>query len=82
MRLLPILYNGALDEEGEYMEIANLILGIIASILSILAAVIGIRNRADIKKIHNEFRGNKASARGDNNIQVIGANNKVGHHDR
>lgn len=64
------------------MEIANLVLGIIASIFSILAAAIGICNRADIKKMRDEFRGNKASARGDNNIQVIGANNKVGHHDR
>lgn len=59
------------------MEIVNLALGILASLLSIVATFIGLRNQNDIKKMRDEFQGNKMIANGNSNAQVIGSGNRV-----
>lgn len=59
------------------MEIAELIFSIIASVLSIVATVIGLQNKNEIRKMCNEFQGNKLVAKGDGNAQVLGSGNRV-----
>lgn len=46
------------------METLDLILGIVASVASIVAAVISLSVKSDIKKMRDSFRGNTVSASG------------------
>lgn len=59
------------------METVNLVLGVLASLLSIVATIIGLRNQNDIKKMRDEFQDNKMIANGSSNAQVIGSGNRV-----
>lgn len=62
------------------METLNLILGIAASVVSIVAAVISLSVKSDVKKMQDSFQGNTMSASGTGNSQVMGSNNKANVH--
>lgn len=62
------------------METLNLILGIAASVVSIVAAVISLSAKSDVKKMQNSFQGNTMSVSGTGNSQVMGSDNKANVH--
>lgn len=62
------------------METLNLILGIVASFASIVAAVISFSVKSDLKKMRDSFQDNTMSASGTGNSQVMGSDNKVNVH--
>lgn len=62
------------------METLNLILGIVASGSSIVAAVISLSVKSDVKKMRDSFQGNTMSASGTGNSQVMGSDNKADVH--
>lgn len=62
------------------MESLNLILGIVASGASIVAAVISLSVKSDVKKMRDSFQGNTMSASGTGNSQVMGSDNKADVH--
>ena len=59
------------------METAGLLLGIVASVFSISATIFSFLNYRNLKKIQNVGSGNKSHARGNDNIQVSGVDNRV-----
>ncbi|RGW91186.1 hypothetical protein DWV42_09000 [Collinsella sp. AF05-8-2] len=62
------------------METLNLILGIVASGASIVAAVISLSVKSDVKKMRDSFQGNIMSVSGTGNSQVMGSDNKADVH--
>ena len=62
------------------METLNLILGIVASGASIVAAVISLSVKSDIKKMRDSFQGSSMSVSGTGNSQVMGSGNKANVH--
>lgn len=62
------------------METLNLVLGIAASVVSIVAAVISFSAKSDVKKMQDSLQGNTMSASGTGNSQVMGSNNKANVH--
>lgn len=62
------------------METLNLILGIAASVVSIVAAVISLSAKSDVKKMRNSFQDNTMSVSGTGNSQVMGSDNKANVH--
>lgn len=62
------------------METLTLVLGIAASVVSIVAAVISLSVKSDVKKMQDSFQGNTMSASGTGNSQVMGSNNKANVH--
>lgn len=62
------------------METLNLILGIVASGASIVAAVISLSVKSDVKKMRDSFQGYTMSASGTGNSQVMGSDNKADVH--
>lgn len=73
------LYPSGLRDR-QRMETLNLILGIVASVASIIAAVISLSVKSDVKKMRDAFRDNTMSASGTGNSQVIGSDNKANVH--
>lgn len=63
------------------MEQLNIILSIIASTLSIAAAIIALVTRSEVKKLNDSYGSNKQVARGNNNVQSIGHDNGAKHDD-
>ncbi|MGF7495067.1 hypothetical protein [Lactococcus lactis] len=55
-----------------------MILGIIASVASILATIFAFLNHKEIQKLTNKNSNNKQRAKGDGNVLMNGDNNKVG----
>lgn len=64
------------------METAELVFSIVASLFSIFATVISLRTRSEVKRMRDEFQGNKLVAKGNGNAQVVGSDNKVGTDER
>lgn len=64
------------------MEQLNTTLGIIASVLSIMATIVTLQNKSEIKKLRDSYDRNKQKAKGDGNTQVVGHNNWMGTDDR
>lgn len=62
------------------METLNLILGIIASAVSIVAAVISFSVKSDVKKMRDSFKSSTMNASGIGNSQIMGSDNKVNVH--
>lgn len=62
------------------METLNLILGIVASGASIVAAVISLSVKSDVKKMLDSFQGNIMSVSGTGNSQVMGSDNRADVH--
>lgn len=65
---------------GVSMEKINLILSIVASLISIISAGVGINYYKKTKKIHLELENkfsNNTQFSGDNSTQIIGKKNKV-----
>lgn len=62
------------------METLNLILGIIASCASIVAAVISLSVKSDIEKMRDSFQRNAMRVSGNGSSQVMGSGNKVNVH--
>ena len=59
------------------METINTILGIIASIFSIISTIISIKNYNEIKVIKNNQIENRMYVNGNENNQVIGNQNSI-----
>lgn len=64
-------------EMGFYMNALNTVLGIVASLFSIVTTVISLKTRADVKEIKNSYTNNSLTATGDKNKQVVGSGNRV-----
>ncbi len=62
------------------METLNLILGIIASIASIVAAVISFSVKSDVKKMRDSFQNSTMSVSGTGNSQIMGSDNRANVH--
>ena len=62
------------------METLNLILGIIASVVSIVATVISLSVKSDIKKLRDSFQSSTMNASGIGNSQIMGSDNKANVH--
>ncbi|WP_269789194.1 hypothetical protein [Streptococcus mitis] len=59
------------------METINTILGIIASIFSIISTIISIKNYNEIKVIKNNQMENRMYVNGNENNQVFGNQNSI-----
>ena len=64
------------------MEMVDVMLSIVASVLSIVATVIAFKNKKYIDKLRDLYEGNKMNATGNENIQVVGTGNQVNTHDK
>lgn len=62
------------------METLNLVLGIIASIFSIVTTVISFKNNKEIKKLRDYYENNTLTANGNGNTQIMGTSNQVNTH--
>lgn len=62
------------------METLNLILGIVASVVSIFATVISLSVKSDIKKMRDSFQSSTMNASGIGNGQIMGSENKANLH--
>lgn len=60
------------------MEVVQTILGISASLLSIAATILGIKNHKEIKCVKNLNVNSDISQKGDGNTAVSGSGNVVG----
>lgn len=59
------------------METLNLILGIVASVASIIATVISLSVKSDIKKMRDSFQSSTMNTSGIGNSQIMGSDNKA-----
>lgn len=59
------------------METINTILGIVASIFSIISTIISIKNYNEIKVIKNNQMENRMYVNGNENNQVFGNQNRI-----
>ena len=64
------------------MEMLEIVLSIIASILSIVATIIAFKSKKEVERLRDLYEGNKLNARGDGNTQVMGTGNRVNVNDR
>lgn len=62
------------------METLNLIFGIVASVASIIATVISLSVKSDIKKMRDSFQSSAMNASGIGNSQIMGSDNKANVH--
>ena len=62
------------------LNLVNTILGIIASVLSIIATAVALQNKSEIKKLRDSYSHNKQTATGNVKSQVMGSGNVVGNH--
>lgn len=63
------------------MELANTILGIIASAFSIAATVVALLNRSEIKKLTDSHDRYQQKAKGSGNTQTINRTTIDGRHE-
>lgn len=59
------------------MDALNSILGILSSILSIVATTVAVSCKKDLSALRDSYEKNKLIADGDGNFQVVGSGNKV-----
>lgn len=64
------------------MEMLEIALSIIASILSIVAAIIAFKSKREVENLRELYEGNKLAASGNGNTQVMGTSNWVNANDR
>ena len=62
------------------MQLFDNILSIIASVFSVAATIIALKNNEEIKKLRDLFQGNELTMSGDGNAQVLGSSNQVNTH--
>ena len=62
------------------MESVNTVLSVIASLLSIIATLVSLKNKEELNKLRVIFENNGSSALGNENVQVTGVNNRVSTH--
>lgn len=62
------------------MEQIDIILSIIASCVSIVATIIALQSRSEVRELRDVYEGNRLCANGGGNTQVVGSNNVVGKH--
>lgn len=62
------------------METLNLILGIVASVASIIATVISLSVKSDIKKMRDSFQSSTMNSSGIGNSQIMGSDKKANVH--
>lgn len=55
----------------------DIILSIVASVLSIAAAIVAFKSKKEVEKLRDLYEGNKLTANGDSNAQVMGTGNQV-----
>lgn len=56
------------------------VLSIIASILSVVATVIALKSREEVRRLRDLYQGNTMTLTGDGNAQVLGSSNQVNTH--
>lgn len=61
------------------METVQTILGIVGSLLSIVATILGIKNHKDIKYVKDSSVNSDISQKGNGNTAVSGNNNVLDH---
>lgn len=59
------------------LDLVNTVLGILASVFSIIATIVSLQNKSEIKKLRDSYDGNRQVARGNGNTQVVGRGNMV-----
>lgn len=64
------------------MEFVNTALGIIASVLAILSALLSYKNGREIKRMRDRYEGNVQVALGEGSRQIMGSGNRVSGDDR
>lgn len=64
------------------MELFEIALSITASVFSIIATVIALKNKKEVERLRDQYEGNAHFARGDGNAQIVGAGNQVNTHVR
>lgn len=64
------------------MEMIEIVLSIIASILSIVATIIAFRSKREVENLRDLYEGNKLTVSGNGNTQVMGTSNRVNANDR
>lgn len=64
------------------MEMLEIVLSIIASILSIVATIIAFKSKREVENLRDLYEGNKLTASGNGNTQVMGTSNRVNANDR
>lgn len=62
------------------MESINLVLSIVASVLSIIATFSAYKRKKEIGRLRDLYEGNGLDALGDGNAQVVGSGNRVSTH--
>ena len=62
------------------METLNVVLSIVASLLSIFATAQAYKNKREIKRLRDFYEGNVQKARGNGNTQIMGTGNRVVDH--
>lgn len=59
------------------METLNIVLSIVASLLSIFATAQAYKSKREIKRLRDLYEGNVQKAYGNGNSQVMGTGNRV-----
>ena len=71
-------YNENLLAEKEvHVEMLEIVLSIVASVLSIAATVVAFKNKKEVERLRDLYEGNKLTANGNGNAQVMGTGNQV-----
>ena len=55
----------------------EIVLSIVASVLSIAATVVAFKNKKEVERLRDLYEGNKLTTNGNGNAQVMGTGNQV-----
>ena len=55
----------------------EIVLSIVASVLSIAATVVAFKNKKEVERLRDLYEGNKLTVNGNGNAQVMGTGNQV-----
>lgn len=55
----------------------EIVLSIVASVLSIAATVVAFKNKKEVERLRDLYEGNKLTANGNGNAQVMDTGNQV-----
>ena len=59
------------------MEMLEIVLSIMTSVLSIAATVVAFKSKKEVERLRDLYEGNKLTANGNGNAQVMGMGNQV-----
>lgn len=64
------------------MEVLEIVLSIVASLLSIAATIVAFKSKKEVDRLRDLYEGNSFTANGNANAQVMGTGNQVNTHGR